>query len=271
MEWRNIYRGAMMGLCDLIPGVSGGTVAVMLGIYDQLIAAINGLFSKKWKKHLLFLLPLGCGMVITILSFSKLIKWLLHHYHGPTMFFFLGLIAGIVPLLVKRARVKERFRGGHYIVLLLAVSLLGLMAYWESVSGKEAEVISSLTGATGIQLFLSGSLASVSMLLPGISGSMVLLLLGVYDTAIDALATFNLPIIIVIGAGVIIGFFVSSKLIRFLLKHYTTYTYAAIIGLVIGSVFVVYPGFAGTAEIFPSVMTFAGGAATSTLLGKRDR
>ena len=77
MEWRNIYRGILMGATDLVPGISGGTIAVLLGIYDRLIAAISGIFSKEWKKHIGFLIPLGLGMVIAIFLLASLIEWLL--------------------------------------------------------------------------------------------------------------------------------------------------------------------------------------------------
>ena len=82
MEWKNIYRGMMMGISDVVPGVSGGTIAVILGIYDRLIAAINGIFSKEWKKHLQFLVPLVIGVGLAIFSFSHLMKWLLKYHEG---------------------------------------------------------------------------------------------------------------------------------------------------------------------------------------------
>src|SRR5699024_5672036 len=88
MEWKNIYRGLLMGASDVIPGVSGGTIAVLLGIYDRLIAAINGFFSKEWKKHLTFLIPLGIGMATAVLLLSRVIEWLFNHYPAPTNFFF---------------------------------------------------------------------------------------------------------------------------------------------------------------------------------------
>ena len=268
MEWRNLYRGAMMGISDLIPGVSGGTIAILLGIYDQLITAISGIFSKDWKKHLLFLIPLGAGMGLALLSFSKLIRWLLDYHFEPTQFFFLGLIIGIIPLLLRNARIKETFTAKHYAAFLIAAVLVGSMGFYTPEETEPIVELTSFAGAAG--LFFSGWLASVSMLLPGISGSFVLLLLGVYRTAIDALATFNVPLILVIGAGVMVGFLVSSKLIKYLLKNFPTMVYAVIIGLVAGSIFVVYPGITGLGTLFPSVITFIAGAATAILLGSRN-
>src|SRR5699024_7531892 len=88
MEWKNVYRGLLRGASDVIPGVSGGTIAIRLGIYDQLIASINGLMTKEWNKQFGFLIPLGIGVATSILLFSKVIDWLLKHYPGPLQFFF---------------------------------------------------------------------------------------------------------------------------------------------------------------------------------------
>ncbi|MDQ0254252.1 putative membrane protein [Evansella vedderi] len=266
MEWRNLYRGAMMGITELIPGVSSGTIAVILGIYDQLITAINGLFSKEWRKHLLFLIPLGLGMVIAIGAFLHLIKFLLDNFREPTHFFFLGLIIGVLPLLLRQANVKHTFGTGHYMALLLAAVFVGLLDF---LPERTDGVIESLTMGNTLGLFLSGWLASMSMLLPGISGSLVFLILGVYETAITALITLNLPIIAVIGAGVILGFAISSKVIKYLLRNYHYMTYAVIIGLVLGSTVIIYPGFSSWLVVIPSLITFFGGAVTAFLLGRR--
>ncbi|ADU29763.1 DUF368 domain-containing protein [Evansella cellulosilytica] len=265
MEWRNLYRGAMMGITELVPGVSSGTIAVMLGIYDRLIAAINGITTKDWKRHLLFLIPLGAGMALALVGFSNIIKLLLTHFEEPTRFFFLGLIIGVVPLLISQSRAKETFKTNHYFAIIIAAILVGLMSFLP----ENHQIIESLTLGDAIVLFFAGWIASMFMLLPGISGSLVLLVLGAHTTAINALATFNLPILIVIGLGVLLGFFICSKLIKFLLKNYHYMTYAVIIGLVIGSTVVVYPGISSTYVIIPSLITFIGGAATAFLLGSK--
>src|SRR5690625_2048768 len=87
MEWKNIYRGMIMGASDIVPGVSGGTIAVLLGIYDQFIGAINGIFSRDWKRHLSFLVPLAIGVAAAILTLSRIMNWLLKYYPSPTYYF----------------------------------------------------------------------------------------------------------------------------------------------------------------------------------------
>ncbi len=254
MQWRNLYRGFFIGISDLIPGVSGGTIAFILGIYDELLASISGFFSREWKKHIGFLVPLAIGIGAALLLFSRVIEFLLKNYHAQTQFFFLGLIIGVLPFIAKQANVKKNFKIGHFLVILIVGAALASLAF---VSPQDNTTITTLTATNTIGLFFAGWAGSMAMLLPGISGSFVLLLLGVYSTAIGALSNLNLPIIAVIGAGVIVGFIVSSKIISYLLTHFTYITFAVIIGLIIGSVFVMYPGFPKDGSfLVMSILTF---------------
>ncbi|ASK61274.1 DUF368 domain-containing protein [Virgibacillus phasianinus] len=266
MEWKNIYRGMLMGASDVIPGVSGGTIAVLLGIYDRLIAAINGIFSRDWKKQLGFLIPLGIGVGIAILLLSRLIEWLFEHYAGPTQFFFLGLIIGIMPYLFHEADAKQTFRVKHYILIVIGAIIVGSMAFLQA---GEPGVIENIATSTYILLFFSGIIASSAMILPGISGSFMLLIIGVYPTIIGAISNLQLDIIAVTGVGIVIGILVMSKIINFFLENYRHATFALIIGLVIGSIFVVFPGFpANTSFLIASVVTFATGLLVAYILGR---
>lgn len=268
MEWKNIYRGILMGISDLIPGVSGSTIAIILGIYDKFLDSINMFFSRNWKRSLNFLIPLGIGIVITLLVFSKLIKFLLHNYHQPTQFFFLGLIIGVIPMLFKVGKVKSTFTAKEFVVLAIAAIIVAAMNF---ITPSEGLTVSELTLSKVFFLFVSGWMASMAMLLPGISGSFVLVLLGVYSVAIDALATLNLAVIAIIGAGVIIGFVFSSKGIRYLLQHHFSMTYAAIIGLVLGSLLVIYPGIPeSTSLLITSFITFTIGYTIVSFLNKQS-
>lgn len=239
LEWKNIYRGILMGISDLIPGVSGGTIAFILGIYDRFLLAISGIFSRDWRRQLGFLLPLGLGMGFAILAFSRVIDYLLEYHYEPTQFFFLGLIIGVLPFIAKQAEVKKNFKANHVAIMILVGALLGSMAF---IQTNEEAVITSFTAGAYVKLFFSGWIASMAMLLPGISGSFVLLVIGVYSTVISALSDFNLPVIMVVGAGAAIGFIISSKAIAYLLREFPYMTFAVIMGLIAGSVFVVFPG-----------------------------
>lgn len=270
MEWRNFYRGLLMGITDLIPGVSGGTVAFLLGIYEKLLESISGFFSRRWKKYIGFLVPLAVGFGAALLLFSRLIDYLLSEYFEPTQFFFLGLIIGVIPFLFRQADVRRTFQLRHVIFMVIfAISLASLVF----VKPDTASVaITTVTIPTIIGLFFAGWAASMAMLLPGISGSFILLILGVYTTAIHALSTLNLPIIATIGSGVIVGFIVSSKGIRFLIHHYREMTNALILGFISGSIFVIYPGFPlGSSTMVLCIITFLFGIVCSFLFSRVEQ
>ncbi|WP_347861598.1 DUF368 domain-containing protein [Salimicrobium sp. PL1-032A] len=265
-EWKNIYRGLMMGASDVVPGVSGGTIAVVLGIYDRLIEAVNGFFSKEWKRHLRFLLPLGLGIVTSILLLANVISWLFDHYPAQTKFFFLGLIIGVLPFLGQKADAKRTFKSNHYVLVLIGILLVSPLAFFQP---EESAAISELSMGMYILLFFSGMIASSAMILPGISGSFILLIIGVYTTVIEGISNLQLDVIAVVGAGIAIGIVVMSKIVKFFLDHYTSGTYAVIIGLVLGSVVVIFPGFSGGAVLFiVSVLAFIGGLFAAWGLGR---
>ncbi|WP_138227757.1 DUF368 domain-containing protein [Paenibacillus algicola] len=270
MEWRNLYRGFVMGTTDLIPGVSGGTLAVVLGIYERLLEAISGIFSKDWKRHWSFLIPLGIGMVLAIGSLSRLIEYLLEHHYAPTQFFFTGLILGVLPMLIRLAEVKRNFTGPHIGVLIVCILLMALLGFIQG--DKEGGELIDLNVVNGIGMFFAGWLASMAMLLPGVSGSFMLLMVGVYPTAINALSNLDVPVIAVIGAGVLAGFYFSSKGIRYLMSAFPNMMYAVMIGLIAGSVLVIFPGVpAGFGSIVICLLTFLAGAGIAIYFGSSKR
>ncbi|TFB21717.1 DUF368 domain-containing protein [Filobacillus milosensis] len=241
IEWRNLYRGLIMGSSDVVPGVSGGTMAVLLGIYERFIEALNGILSKEWKKHIGFLLPLAIGIVIAMVSLAEVINWAFENYPNQTLFLFLGLIAGVIPFLAHKSNYKETFKGTHYFLLILAAILVGSMALFGD-GPAETEPITSFSTDTYIKLFFSGWLASSAMILPGISGSFLLLLVGMYSTFTHALGNFIFEALIPLGLGIVLGLLIMSKILRYLFDRYYYQTYALVIGLVVGSLAVVYPG-----------------------------
>lgn len=256
-----------MGITDLIPGISGGTMAVILGIYHKLLAAINGLFSRQWKRSARYLIPVGLGMVLAIFGFSRVMDWLLANAAQPTYFFFIGLILGIIPFLLKSVDYRRTFKPLHYGLLLLAI---GAMLLFGMLRADEAvEAILAPTGQQYVFLFFAGWLASTALILPGISGTFVLLLLGLYPTIISALKNLHLPVIAVVGAGIAIGIILTSKFIHLLLSRFTISTYAVVIGMVCGAAIVVFPGFAKDAGMLAiSIAALLAGGTAAVVLGK---
>ena len=196
-------------------------------------------------------------MGVALILFSRLITYLLSEHYVATMFFFTGLIVEIIPSIARQAEVKRNFGISHYVIVFIGIGLAASMAFFSS-DETASPVTIDLT--EGIGYFFAGGLASMAMLLPGISGSFVLLVIGVYPTATHALATFNIPIILAIGSGVIVGFILTSKLIRYFLDRYRTVMYAIILGMISGSIAVIFPGLPDSTPLFiVSAITFLSG------------
>lgn len=246
-----IIKGLLMGIANIIPGVSGGTMAVSLGIYDELILSITT-WRKSWRRSLRFLIPLFIGVGLGIVGFSYAIEHLLAHYTLPTALAFIGLIAGGLPALFGAfgqglRREHKRLSGWHalYFVIFFAL-VVGLSFIKETGSGLTTL---SATPGTIITLVLIGIIAAATMIVPGVSGSLILMIMGYYYRILALITAFfralrqgdfaamlsGLKLLVPFGIGVILGIILVSKLIAFLFERYTTYTYAGILGLILAS------------------------------------
>jgi putative membrane protein len=244
----NALKGSLIGAANTIPGVSGGTIAVVTRIYDDLIAAISGFVKTGWKKNTLFLLPVVAGVAIGIFLFAQVVDYFLETYPTQTAFFFIGLILGSIPFLLK-ITIREAWRPVYLIPFGISLGLL----VWMALAGRppSTEPIIHLTLTNAVLIFLTGVISSATMIIPGVSGSFVMLLIGMYSTFIRAAKDINLPILAVLVPGFIIGIVVVSKLINFLLSRYHGITYWAIIGLVLGSVLAIWPRTESSAWVVP--------------------
>ena len=184
-NWKNVPKGFLMGIVELVPGVSSGTMALLLGIYDQFLGAISRIVSKYYKQAIAFLLPLVIGMAIAILTMSSVLDYFLQNHTVPTHWFFMGMVLGVIPMMFRISNVKVEFSAAHYILIILGIVLLFVM----SLFNGEAPPAESAGMAVGdlFKYFLTGILAASMMLLPGISGSLVMLILGVYPIVIYAI------------------------------------------------------------------------------------
>ncbi|HEI1226101.1 TPA: DUF368 domain-containing protein [Staphylococcus aureus] len=273
-KWINILKGFAMGTSDLVPGVSGGTIALLLGIYNQFIASISGIFSRRFWPSFTFLIPIIIGMLLAMGSLSNLFNYLLSQHHIPTMFFFGGLIIGIVPYLLKISNYKTSFTTKHYMMVIAGIAILIVITLMNNSDKHAGETLTLSTGLI-IKYFIAGMCASSAMLLPGISGSFMLLVFGVYGTvmlAISEVVKFNfagLPILLAVGFGVLAGFIISSKIIQYFLTHHKLMTFALIIGFVVGSLFAVFPGLPTNIVMwFVSLVVFIIGFIVSLTLGR---
>ena len=243
-------RGMVIGVANIIPGVSGGTMAVSMGIYDKMIYAVNHIRTE-FKKSVLTLLPYVIGMGVGIAVLSFLISFLFEEYPYQTSMGFIGLILGGVPAIWNRVKDKKRSIG-HYGVLILF--LAGIILLEVFGGGKEnVAVLEPGIAMTGI-LFVVGIIASATMVIPGVSGSMILMLLGYYTPILEEIKHFirsglaldipeilsSMGILVPFGLGVVAGIVLIAKLIGYLLEHAETYTYMGILGLVFASPVVVF-------------------------------
>jgi Predicted membrane protein len=273
-KWINILKGFAMGTSDLVPGVSGGTIALFLGIYNQFIASISGIFSRRFWPSFTFLIPIIIGMLLAMGSLSNLFNYLLSQHHIPTMFFFGGLIIGIVPYLLKISNYKTSFTTKHYMMVIAGIAILIVITLMNNGDKHAGETL-TLSTSLIIKYFIAGMCASSAMSLPGISGSFMLLVFGVYGTvmlAISEVVKLNfagLPILLAVGFGVLAGFIISSKIIQYFLTHHKIMTFALIIGFVAGSLFAVFPGLPTNIVMwFVSLVVFIIGFIASLTLGR---
>lgn len=369
----NAVYGMIFGVANVIPGVSGGTMMVVFGIYDKLLDVLSFRLNKI-KENIWFLIWFGIGAVLGIVGFSFVITYLFENCPIPTNMFFMGLIIGSVPLILRNATVKEKLKPVCIIPFILALALVvGLtvlngsvsesykvsqtnltaganvvrvennsdqtMKNWsvkymtegeiaavsgdaqlkdesgiindiktflkggkdnsyvfESVDGKEIAPHSAIeftfTDSLGVApsesfdfsytyemsvalfftLLFGVAIAAVAMIIPGVSGSFVMIVLGIYTTVIGAIKNMEILILIPVAIGVIVGVILGAKMISALMKRFSLLVYSAILGLVAGSLYAIYPvGFGLNAQTLIGIVVFVVGAGVSLLVGKHTK
>ena len=234
---KQILQGMVVGIANIIPGVSGGTMMVAMGLYDKLIHSITHLKSE-FKQSMKLLIPIFAGAGIAIVVLSKLFEFLLDTYPIPTNFAFCGLIIGSLPFIVKKVK-GHSVTIGKIIPFLVFFAIVILMAMLGETGGKTADVTFGLVNV--IKLFFVGVVAAATMVVPGVSGSMMLMLLGYYDVIlktinlfVDSLVKFDMAGLMQ-GVGVLIGIGVIAKLIEFIFSKAEIHAYYGIIGLIVAS------------------------------------
>lgn len=232
-----VIKGFFVGIANIIPGVSGGTLAITLGIYEELIEAISHFF-KKIKSNIKFLIPIGIGAFTAIVIGSRIIEISLEKYTLPTLLFFTGLILGGMPMLF--GKIKKNIKPSYALIFLATFALvIGIMFL---KTGNNV-VLVDLNAWGYFKLFLVGMIAAATMIIPGISGSFMLMVMGYYEPIINAINEFtsfnnlwnNFWILMPFGIGVLLGIIVIAKIIEFLFQKFEVPTYFGIIGFVLAS------------------------------------
>ena len=238
-------KGFIMGIANIIPGVSGGTLAIILGIYEDFIGALSHFF-KNFKKNLVFLIPVAFGMLASIASMSNVIDYSLHHFTLATVLFFVGLVVGGIPLLLNKVKgKKDNKRIGNVIAFLCTFSIVIFMAVAKLIFTTDFSIsFANMTIVAFILLFLVGILAAGTMVIPGVSGSLVLMLIGYYEPVIATIKNLvhfenvghNLLIVGVFGLGIVFGIVSIARLFEYLFKKHETITYFGVLGFIFASV-----------------------------------
>ncbi len=272
-----VLKGIIIGVANVIPGVSGGTMMVTMGIYEDIIGSINNLF-KDFKKSIVTLIPYILGMGIGIVGFAKAIEFLFAKAPIPTALLFIGLIFGGIPMIWKSVK-KEKI---DWLSIVLFIAFFALVIGLQILGNTQGDAAKSLDFSFVHVLIgtLLGVLAAATMIIPGVSGSMVMMILGYYNTIIssindliDSLVKFDwhgvlagVGILLPFGIGVIIGMFAVAKLIHWLLAKHESKTYCAILGLIVASPYPVYVN-SGITEFSPLMIILGVAAFGIGLLG----
>lgn len=232
-----MVKGFLIGIGKIIPGVSGGMIAISMGLYEKMIYAVGYLFHD-FKRNVQFLLVLGIGAVLAIVVGSRVIEWSLARFYIPTMFLFIGLIMGGIPGIAGRV-------GGwglrHYFLFGVMLSLVLFLTFFR---GNRDELMFDQGVLSFFSLVGIGFMDASTMVIPGISGTAIMMMIGFYSTFLSCLSTifdlslfsYNMMILIPFGTGVILGVFLISRMIAYFFRYYATETYASITGFAVSSV-----------------------------------
>jgi len=241
-----VVKGFIMGIANIIPGVSGGTLALILGIYERFIGAISNFF-KDIKENLKFLLLVFIGMGLALVTLSNVIDYSYNKFPIPTTMFFMGLVIGGIPMLYGKVKGrKEKKAISSWIILALTFGLVIFMALSDKIFGGATGAVdfSNMNAWGYILLFGVGAIAAATMIIPGVSGSLVLMLLGYYYPIINLIKELtqfnnlfsNLIVVAVFGLGILVGIVLISKLIEFLFKKFEIKTYYGVLGFIFASI-----------------------------------
>ncbi|MBQ8261950.1 MAG: DUF368 domain-containing protein [Lachnospiraceae bacterium] len=242
---KDILKGMVMGIANIIPGVSGGTMAVSMGIYDVLIHSVTHIF-KEFKKSFNALLPIGIGMVVGILGLSRLIEWMFDAVPIQTNLLFIGLIIGGLPAVWNRVK-GQTVRVWHIVGALAFFALVVGLAVLDGTEGSAADLTFSLMNC--VKLFVVGVIAAATMVIPGVSGSMMLMLMGYYNPILETINGFiddlialnwdgiwaGVGVLAPCGIGILVGILGIAKLIEILLVKAPYLVFWCIIGLIVAS------------------------------------
>ena len=245
----NIIKGIFIGAGAIVPGLSSGVLCVIFGIYEKLLDAVLNFF-KDIKQNIKFLFPIALGVGIGVLLFSNGLNYALYAFPIQTKSIFIGLILGTIPSLIKEVNEKEPFRPQNVVYLLIALAI-GIVTV---ILENQMTIISNVEEINSFYLILCGVIMSLGIIVPGVSSTIILMLLGVYSIYLQSVANLYLPVLIPMGIGLVLGSIVVMKVTKILLEKQYAKTFYSIIGFTIGSVLVLVPQGMTTLEMVLSIL-----------------
>lgn len=220
---KNFFKGIIVGMGGIAPGLSGSVLLVIFGLYQKTINAMGTLF-KNLKKNLMFLVPLFAGFGIGVLIFSKIVDYLLNNFEMYTRFAFLGLIIGTVPLFYKEVK-KEGFSKKYYIFIGAAVAVGVVFSFFSD------GLFPKITDPNLFQSVILGVAVAASSIIPGVDSAVILSTLGLYEIYVSSIANLDLPVLIPAAFGLVIGALVISFVVNKIIKRFYTASFSIIFGL----------------------------------------
>lgn len=246
---KTILLGFIIGVAAITPGLSGGILAIVLGVYAPALDAVMTI-THNFKKSVSYLMPLGIGALLGLAVFGLVMKQLLANFEQTVIYCFIGLIAGSLPSLLKQAT-KEGIKKVYFVFLTIAFAI-GLFFSF-AVAGNNTSTVTS-----PLVLIVSGVFLAMGILVPGISSSFLLMQLGSYNEIINSIATLNILNLIWIGTGALAFFLITAKLINMAFKRYHGYAYFTALGFLFASVITAFPGIPTLIDVFFFLMGLLG-------------
>jgi putative membrane protein len=273
---RLFFIGIILGIANVIPGVSGGTMAVVFGLYDRLVGVLSLNFARI-KANAKFLAFLGAGLVVSILVFARVVTFLLDHYPCPSISFLrasswkYSLYRRACGALARRAWAQRLVQDTS--VALAVVGALIMVVMFSTTADKDGSPrITEFSTPVAIWLFAMGIVSAITMLMPGISGSFMLVLLGAYGTVMGSVSDFNVPLMAPFALGVGVGLLAGAFIMRTLIARFPYPSYGFILGLVAGSVLPIFPGLpSGVMGMALCAASLVAGFAISYAFAKGDK
>ena len=259
-----IAQGCIVGAAGLVPGASGGVLAVAMGIYRPIVDAVLSLFNN-FKKNFFFLFPYGCGVLIGILLSARGLEWLLTNYKNALMYALMGMVVGGVPQLVKNANAKgfhKRYLAGTLVGLLLAIVLASL---------DRAFTGGGTWAFTPVTMVMAGAILAIGIVIPGVSTSFVLMFMGLYEPLLSALNRLDIPVLFYMGLGLGSAGLLLLLFVRRMFNRHQGYSYYSVLGFLLGTLVLIFPGF----YPFPAqgwyILLFALGMISTVLMERLPR